>query len=103
MPFPEISDRINGIGFPRSPQFIIRSGEIRIFLNSTFYHFQTVMGLNDLFGHFMRREGCWYEDHFLKAERLPDLLRSPQVTQMDGIEGPPKQSNPSFFSLLLNL
>ena len=85
-----MSDRINGIGFPRPPQFKVRSGEIRIFVNSEFYHFQTVMGLDDLLCHFMRREGCWYKDHFLKAEGLPDLLRSPQVTQMDRIEGPPK-------------
>jgi len=77
-----MSDRINGIGFPRSPQFKVRSGEIRIFVNSEFYHFQTVMGLDDLLCHFMRREGCWYKDQ--------DLLRSPQVTQMDRIEGPPK-------------
>jgi hypothetical protein len=33
-------------------------------------------------------DGCGDEDHFLEAEGLPNFFRAPEVTQMDGIEGP---------------
>jgi hypothetical protein len=51
----------------------------------------------------MRRKGCRNEDHFLEAKGLPDLLCSPEMTQMDGVEGPPEKPDPSLSSILLNL
>jgi hypothetical protein len=49
-----------------------------------------MIGLNDLFCHFMGRESSRYEDHFVKAEGFSNLFCSPEVTQMDGIECPPE-------------
>jgi hypothetical protein len=45
----------------------------------------------------MRGDGRWDEDDFIEAEGLPDLLRSPEVSQMNGIEGPPEKPNLLFF------
>jgi hypothetical protein len=90
MPLPEISDRVDGVRFSRSPKLNVRSREIRICLNGPFHHFEAVMGCNDLFCHLMRGKGCRNEDHFLKAKSLSNLFRSAEVTQMDGIECPPK-------------
>jgi hypothetical protein len=44
----------------------------------------------------MGRSRSRNEDHFLKLEGLSYLLRPPEVTQMDGVECPPKKTDPSF-------
>jgi hypothetical protein len=58
--------------------------------------------LDDVPRHFMGRDGGRDEDDFLELEGLPNFLCTPEMTQMYGIEGPSKQTNPSPFGLLLN-
>jgi hypothetical protein len=38
----------------------------------------------------MRWNRRWNEDDLLKTKYLPNLLCTPKVTQMNGIEGPAK-------------
>ena len=77
---PEISEGINGIGFPRPFKFNIRHGKTRVFLNGQFHHLEAMASLNDLFLHFMGRQSSGNEDHFLKVEGLSNLFRSSEVT-----------------------
>jgi hypothetical protein len=42
----------------------------------------------------MGRDGGRDEDDLLEAKCFSNFFRSPEVTQMDGIEGPPEQANP---------
>jgi len=67
------------------------------------HHLEAVVGLNNLSSHFVGRERSWNKDHLLKFERLPNLFGSPEVTQVDGIEGTPKKPDPSLSSPLLDL
>jgi hypothetical protein len=44
------------------------------------------------------------EDDLTELECLPNFFRAPEMTEMDGIEGPPKQPNPficAFFNCFL--
>ena len=49
----------------------------------------------------MGRNGGRDEDDLIQLECLPDLFGTPEVTEMDGVEGPSKQPNFSTFGLLL--
>jgi len=60
------------------------------------HHFESVLRLNDFFCHLVRWDGGRDEDDLLESECLPNLFCAPEVTQMNGIEGPPKQANPSL-------
>jgi hypothetical protein len=51
----------------------------------------------------MGRDRGRNEDNLLELECLPDFFRPPEVTQMDGIEGPAEQPNPSTRGLLFDL
>jgi hypothetical protein len=99
----EISDRINGIGFPRSLKLNIRSGEPGILPSGSLHHLEAVVGLNNLFSHLVGRVRSWNKDHFLESKGLSNLFGSPQVTQVNGIEGTPKKPNPPLSSPLLDL
>jgi len=61
---------------------------MRILMNGQLHHLETVVGLDDPFRRFMGRESGGNEDHFIKMEGLSNLFRSPEVTQMNGIERP---------------
>ena len=50
----------------------------------------------------MGRNGGRDENDLLESQCLPDLFRSPEMTEMDGIEGPSKQPNPPPTGLLLD-
>jgi hypothetical protein len=57
---------------------------------SQLYHLQSVLRLHDFFCRFMRWNGGRDEDDLLELERLPDFLCTPEMTEMDRIEGPSK-------------
>jgi hypothetical protein len=61
-----------------------------------------MLPLDDFFCHLMRRDGGRDENDLLQPECLPNLLCAPKVTQMDGIEGPAEETNPSTYGLLFN-
>jgi hypothetical protein len=100
--FTEISDCINRIGFPRPFKFDIGSGELEILSNSSPHHLEAVVGLNNLFSHFVGRQRSRNEDHLLESKGLPNLFGSPKVTQVNRIESTPKQPDPFFDSRTLN-
>ncbi len=43
------------------------------------------------------------EDNLVELECLPNFFRTPEMTQMDGIEGPSEKTNPSTRELLFDL
>jgi hypothetical protein len=47
-----------------------------------------VLRVNDFFGGFVWRNRSRDENYLLQVKSLPDLLRSPEMPQMDGIERP---------------
>ena len=51
-------------------------------------HFQPVPRLDHFFCHLMRWNGGSDEDDLLKVESLPNFFCTPEVPQMDGVEGP---------------
>jgi len=44
----------------------------------------------------------WNEDHLLELECLPNFFRTPEMTQMDGVEGTSKQPNSPTRGLLFD-
>ena len=58
--------------------------------------------IDDLPYDFMGRNGCWDEDHSFKPEGLLNLFCSPEMTQVDGIEGPSEEPNPFILKLPSN-
>jgi hypothetical protein len=51
----------------------------------------------------MGRDRRRNEDDLLELECLPNLFRPPEVTQMNGVESPPKKTNPPARRLLFDL
>ncbi len=98
---PEIPDGVNGIGFPSPFELNVRDKKIRISGRGDVNHLEPVSGVDKALPCLVRRVGGRDKDYFLKSEGLPNVFRSPEMTQMDGIEGSSKQPNPfslSFFS-----
>jgi hypothetical protein len=50
----------------------------------------------------MGRNGGRDENDLIEPECLPNFFCSPEMTEMDGVEGPSKQPNPSPTRLLFN-
>ena len=102
IPFKKIPNSVDGIRFSRPLQLNVGSGEIGVCQGGQSHHLQSVMRLDDFLIYFMRRDSCRDEDHFLKVKSLPNLLCSPEVTQMDGIECPSEKPDSLFSSLFFN-
>lgn len=88
VPLPEKPNGINGVRFSRSCEFNVGGGKTGVGSGGQPHHLQPVPRFDDPLCHFVGWDGCRDEDHFLKAECLPDLFRAPKVPQMDGIECP---------------
>ncbi len=93
-PFTKMAKGIYGVRFPGSKQFNVRDGKKRVGGNRQFYHFKPIGCIDDIVQPFMGRDGCWNEDDLIQAKTLPDLLRPPEVAQMNGVKGPSKKSDP---------
>jgi len=87
----KMAERVDRIGFAGPGKFDFREGEKRIGGNGKPHHLQPVPRIDDLLRGLMRGDGRWDEDDFIEAEGLPDLLRSPEMSQMDGIKRPPEE------------
>jgi hypothetical protein len=51
----------------------------------------------------MGRNGGRDKDDLVELECLPNLFRTPEMTEMDGVEGPSKQPDSLAFGLLFDL
>jgi len=77
--------------------------------SSQLHHFQPVFHLDDFFCDLVGRNGGRDKDDLLELECLPNFFCAPEMTEMDGIEGPSEQPDPSpycsrlFFYLCLPL
>ncbi len=59
-----------------------------------------MLRVNDFFCHLVGRDGGRNENDLVEPECFPNLFRTPQMTQMDGIEGPSEETDPCTRGLL---
>ncbi len=92
----EVTDRVDRVRFPAPLQFDIGGGKRRIGPYSKPDHIETMGSIRNPLRFLVGRRRRGDKDHLLKVKELPDLLRSPEMSQMDGIKGPAEEA-PSFF------
>lgn len=85
---PKKSDGVDRVRFSKPWEFKVTGRKMRVAWGGQPHHFQSVLRLDDFFCHLMGWNGGRDEDNLLKVECLPNFLCTPEVTQMDGIEGP---------------
>jgi len=92
-PLQKIPEGFNGVRSPRPFQFDVGGPKVRIRQGREPHHFEAVTNLDHILHPFMRWNRCGDEDDFLEPKCLPDLLRTPEVTLVDGVECPPKKTD----------
>jgi len=80
-------DRIDGIGWGRTPEFHRIEDKIRLASDCSAQHFQTDIGCRQLLLQFVGRSGSRNKDNGFKLERFECFARQNQVTVVDRIEG----------------
>jgi hypothetical protein len=94
----EITDRIDGIRFSAPLQFDVGRGETGIGSQGKSHHIQAMRRICNPLRLLVRRNRRRDEDHLLEVKKLSNLLRSPEMSQMNGIKGPPEETHPLFSS-----
>ena len=103
MDFPKIPKGIDRIRFSRPLQFNIGDGKIGVFQDGKPHHFQAMSGSIipsiPLWGGI----DAGMKMTSSRPKGFPNLLRAPEMPQMDGIKGPSKKTYPFFSGLFADL
>ena len=92
--FAERVERVDGIRHAATIELERRDGERGMVFDGEPEHLEAKRAVRETPSRLMRRVRRWHEEHAVEGQRFADLLGGPEMSGVNGIEGPAEDADP---------